>query len=224
MYKCISMRRVRQGSATSTDTAVGDDGQDYRVHGVRPPRPRLQAGGRARQALERVRRAAAGRRGEDPGRALHGLRHPLLSQRLPGQQPDPGLERPRLSRPLGDGGAQPALDQQLPRDHRPRMPGAVRGLLHAQHRRQAGHHQDHRVRHRRQGLRGRLDRAATSPRARPARRSPSSARDLPGWPPRSSWRAPATTCTSTRRAPSPAGCWSTASPTSRWKSTSSSGA
>ena len=31
-----------------------------------------------------------------PGGALHGLRHPLLSQRLPGQQPDPGLERPRL--------------------------------------------------------------------------------------------------------------------------------
>ena len=40
----------------------------------------------------------------------------------------------------------------------------VRGLLHAQHRRQAGHHQDHRVRHRRQGLRGRLDRAASRPR------------------------------------------------------------
>ena len=38
---------------------------------------------------------------EDAGRALHGLRHPLLSQRLPGQQPDPGLERPRLSAATG---------------------------------------------------------------------------------------------------------------------------
>ena len=27
-----------------------------------------------------------------PGGALHELRHSLLSQRLPGQQPDPGLE------------------------------------------------------------------------------------------------------------------------------------
>ena len=101
-----------------------------------------------------------GRR-QDAGRALHGLRHPLLSQRLPGEQPDPRLERPRLPRPLEDGGAQPALDQQLPRGDGPRVPGAVRGLLHAQHRRQAGHHQDDRVRHRRQGLRGRLDRAAS---------------------------------------------------------------
>jgi glutamate synthase (NADPH) small chain len=39
-----------------------------------------------------------------PGGALHGLRHPVLSQRLPGEQPDPGLERPRLSRRL-EGGA-----------------------------------------------------------------------------------------------------------------------
>ena len=66
--------------------------------------------------------------------------------------------------------------------------------------------------------------APDTPRARPASASPSSARDLPGWPPRSSSRAPATRCTSTRRAPSRAGCWSTASPTSRWRSTSSSGA
>ena len=36
-----------------------------------------------------------------PGRALHELRHPLLPHRLPGEQPDPRLERPRLSRQLG---------------------------------------------------------------------------------------------------------------------------
>ena len=35
-----------------------------------------------------------------PGRPLHGLRHPLLPHRLPGQQPDPRLERPRLPRRL----------------------------------------------------------------------------------------------------------------------------
>ena len=53
---------------------------------------------------------------------------------------------------------------------------------------------------------GGLDRARAAGAARPARRSPSSARGRPAWPPPSSWRAPATRCTSTRRAPSPAGC------------------
>ena len=37
------------------------------------------------------------------------------ADRLPGEQPDPGLERPRLFRQLGRGRAQPALDQQLSR-------------------------------------------------------------------------------------------------------------
>ena len=55
-----------------------------------------------------------------PGRALHGLRRALLprhqpahrrADRLPGQQPDPGLERSGLPRQLGRGRAQPALDQ-----------------------------------------------------------------------------------------------------------------
>jgi hypothetical protein len=40
----------------------------------------------------------------------------------------------------------------FPRVHRPHLPGAVRGVLHAQHRRQPGHHQDHRMRHRRSRL------------------------------------------------------------------------
>ena len=35
------------------------------------------------------------------GRPLHGLRHPVLPQRLPAGQPHPGLERPRLPRPTG---------------------------------------------------------------------------------------------------------------------------
>ena len=51
--------------------------------------------------------------------------------------------------------------------------------------------------------------------------SPSSARAPRASPPRSSSRARATTCTSTRRTRVPAGCSSTAFPTSRWRSTSS---
>ena len=60
------------------------------------------------------------------------------------------------------GARAPAQDQQFPGIHRPRLPGAVRRLLHAGHQRPAGDDQEHRVRHHRQGLRGRLDRARTA--------------------------------------------------------------
>ena len=52
-----------------------------------------------------------------------------------------------------------ALDQQFSGIHRPHLPGAVRGGLHAQHRRQPGHDQDDRMRDRRPRLGGGLDRA-----------------------------------------------------------------
>ena len=50
------------------------------------------------------------------------------------------------------GVAQPALHQQFPRIHRPRLPGAVRGLLHAQPPGLAGDDQDDRMRDRRPRL------------------------------------------------------------------------
>src|SRR5262249_38648338 len=62
----------------------------------------------------------------------------------------------RLSRQLGGGCAQPPLHQQFPRDHRPHLSGAVRGRLHAQHRGQSRHHQNHRMRDRRPRLRTQL--------------------------------------------------------------------
>ena len=117
----------------------------------------------AREALARVRPAAAGGgAARSRPRAAWIAASPIATHRLPGQQPDPGLERPRLSRRLGRGRGQPALDQQFPGGDRPRLPGAVRGLLHAQHRRQPGHHQDHRMRDRRPRHRGRLDQARTA--------------------------------------------------------------
>ncbi len=98
------------------------------------------------------------------GRALHGLRHSVLPLGLPGQQSDPGLEQPGLSRPVASRARNAAFDQQFPGIHRPHLPGAVRGGLHAQHRRQSGHDQDDRMRDRRSRLGGRLDPAA-DPRA-----------------------------------------------------------
>ena len=72
---------------------------------------------------------------------------------LPGQQPDPRLERPRLPRAVARGGDPPPPDEQLPRVHRPRLPRPVRGLLHARAQRRRGDDQDDRVRHRRPRLR-----------------------------------------------------------------------
>ena len=56
-------------------------------------------------------------------------------------------------------------------------------------------------------------------RRRPASGSPSSAPGRPALPARSNWRAPAMTCMSSRRTPSPAACCATAFPISRWRST-----
>ena len=69
-----------------------------------------------------------------------------------------------------------------------------------------------------------LGEAGAAGGARPARRSRSSAQARPAWPARSSSRAPATTCTSSRNSPRPAACCATASPTSRWRSTTSTAA
>ena len=96
----------------------------------------------ARQELPRVRLHAEGGRGQGPERALHGLRHAVLQQRLPGQQHHSGLQRPGLPRRLEERVRGARLDQQLPRVHRPHLPGAVRGGVHAQHQRRSGRHQE----------------------------------------------------------------------------------
>ena len=140
-------------------------GQDHRLSGIRARRPALRADRGAHQALARVRAAALGRGEPDAGRALHGLRHSLLSQRLSGTQSDPGLERSCLPRQLAGGGAQPAQHQQFSGSDRPHLPGAVRSFLHAQPRRQSRYDKVDRMRDRRPRLRGRLDRAGAALRA-----------------------------------------------------------
>ncbi len=69
---------------------------------------------------------------------MHGLRNPVLPLRnggLPAGQPHPGVERPGPPRPVGRGQRPAARDQQLPRVHRPAVPGAVRGGVRAVDRR-----------------------------------------------------------------------------------------
>ena len=85
-----------------------------------------------------------------------------------------------------------AQHQQLPRVHRPHLPGALRGRLHAQRQRRRGGHQEHRARHHRPRLGRGLGARRSRRRSRPARPWPSSAAARPAWPRRSSWRAPAT--------------------------------
>ena len=60
---------------------------------------------------------------------------PFCHYGLPARQPDPGLERPRLPRPLAGGDPRAPRDEQLPRVHRPHLPGAVRGVVRARHQR-----------------------------------------------------------------------------------------
>ena len=82
---------------------------DDQAHGQGHRLPRDQA--RERPSGVRRRSASAtGRRSTCPsrpdklkkqGRALHGLRHPVLPPGLPARQPDPRLERPRLPGPAG---------------------------------------------------------------------------------------------------------------------------
>ena len=108
-----------------------------------PTRPPLERIKRLERDAPAVRRRTTLR---DAGRALHGLRHPVLPHRrahrrhghgLPDQQPHPGVERPRLPRPVARGVDPAPQDEQLPRVHRARLPGAVRGGVHARHQRAA---------------------------------------------------------------------------------------
>ena len=73
-----------------------------------------------------------------------------------------------------------ARDQQLPRVHRPAVPGAVRGRVRARHQRAAGHDQADRGRDRRPRVGGGLASRRSCPRRRPASASPSSARGPAG--------------------------------------------
>jgi glutamate synthase (NADPH/NADH) len=124
---------------------------------------------------------------------------PFCNERLPGQQHHSGLERPGLSRQVARGHRGAALHQQLSGDHRPHLPGALRGGLHAEHQRR-----------RRSASSRSSTPSSTRPartagccrsrrRRRPAGRSPSSAPARRAWPARSSWRAPATTSRCSRR-------------------------
>ncbi len=206
------------------------DGQDYGISGDRTARPQIRAGRRAREALSRIRHSPERERHPRSGRALHELRHSLLPRHrlgpaghagLPGQQPDSGLQRSGLPGQLGRSLAQSALDQQFPRIHRPHLPGAVRSLLHAQHRRQS------RSPSRPSNAPSSIAPGTTAgssrrlQRTRPARRSRWSAPAPRGWLARSSSRAPGTRCMCSRSSPRPAACCATAFPISRWRSTSS---
>ena len=80
------------------------------------------------------------------GRALHGLRHPVLPPGLPARQPDPDWNDLVYRDRWRDGDRPAARDQQLPRVHRPAVPGAVRGRVRARHQRRSGHDQGDRGR------------------------------------------------------------------------------
>ena len=97
--------------------------------------PRRRPVEERRSGLERglrPRRPAADH--QQAGRPLHGLRHPVLPQRLPAGQPHPRVERPTPTASdwtAADRAA--ARHQQLPGVHRAAVPGAVRVRVRARH-------------------------------------------------------------------------------------------
>ena len=127
-----------------------------------------------------VARAAA------PGRPLHGLRHPVLPQRLSAGQPDPRVERPRVEGGVAPGHRAPARDEQLPRVHRPALPGAVRDGVRARHQPAGGDDQAGRGQHHRPGLRQRHGHPAAARAAHRQDRRRRRLRARPAWPPPSS--------------------------------------
>ena len=135
---------------------------------VKPPaRPVAERVARLPPRLLRV----SGRGADAPGRALHGLRHAVLPPGLSARQPDSRLERPGLPRLVARGDRAAAPDQQLPRVHRPAVPGAVRRVVRARHQQGPGHDQVDRAGDRRSRVRRGLDRAASRRRRAPGRRS-----------------------------------------------------
>ena len=157
------------------------------------------------------------------GRALHGLRHPVLPPRLPAREPHPGVERPHVARRLARGDRAAARDEQLPGVHRAALPGAVRERVRARHQPAGGDDQAGRGLDRRHRLRQRLGDARSRRTGSRARPSPSSAPGRPASPPRSSSRARATPSPSTSGPTASADCSDTASRSSRWRSATSTG-
>ena len=168
---------------------------------------------------QQVMLPVAGRRAAQAGRALHGLRHPLLPPGLPARQPDPRLERPRLP---GQAGARPSTACTPPTTSRssparlcpaPCEGSCVLGINDDPVTIKAD--------------RGRASSTAPStragsrpsrPRCGPARRWRWSARARPASRPPSSSTAPATRSPSSSAPTGSAGCSATASPSSRWRS------
>ena len=153
-----------RGNATREGARAPDGchGKDHRLHRARSASRRRRA-----PVAERVRHyrefvlPLTDDEAREAGRALHGLRHPVLPDRLPGATTSFRTGTTSCTAHQWQRGARrAALDQQLPRVHRPRLPGAVRGGVHAQHQQRSGRHQVDRALHHRQGLGRRLGRAA----------------------------------------------------------------
>ena len=99
---------------------------------------------------------------KSPGRPLHGLRRPVLPPGLPAGQPHSGVERPHLAGQGRGSDRAAARHQQLPRVHRPAVPGPLRGVLRAGHQPARRDHQAGRGLHRGPGLRERLGQPAAA--------------------------------------------------------------
>ena len=118
----LDYRRVLEATRLAIETGgVVDEadhgGRTWLTHGVssvssakaRAPSRQSAPAGLAR-GVRAVRAVAA----PPAGDALHGLRHPLLPRGVPPRQPHPGVERPRVPRPVRRCRRSLGGDEQLP--------------------------------------------------------------------------------------------------------------
>ncbi len=197
-----SSRPSRRAARASSPRSAWPDGRARSLHRRAAGRAERARPARARARLPRVHAAGRPAGPAAPGRALHGVRRAVLPQRLPARQPDPGLERPRLPRPLARGDRPAARHEQLPGVHRAAVPGSVRGGLRARDPRgRRGHDQADRGLDHRPRVAGGLGRPAPAGRGDRPQRGGHRRRARPAWPPPSSCAAPAmrSRCTSATR-------------------------
>ena len=149
-------------------THMGELGGFLKVHRVgfdkRDPHARVHD---YKQYFRRPARGGAAR----AGRALHGLRHPVLPRGLPARQPDPGLERPRAPRQRW----REAIDQLHATNNFPEFTGLIcpapcESACVLDDQRRPGDDRADRAGDRRARLRGGLGRARPARARAPARR------------------------------------------------------
>ena len=152
--------RPRASAESRQRTGPRRHGQDHRLYGDPARRGASEADRVAGQALQGIRRRACPTQAKVQGARCMDCGMPFCNTAARSTTSSRTGTTWCIAATGSDAIDDAALDQQLPRVHRPHLPGAVRGGLHAEHQHRPGRHQVDRARDHRQGLGRRLGIAA----------------------------------------------------------------